>query len=408
MEIAIRDIEAFKVIFNRLVRRASRLKLPEPTFEILGTRSEKAVVYELDESISGEQTTREVGVEDVVVSDLRINNIEPIKLPGWKFIAYLEHSTKGAIAFTSPFFKGSIPDSVISTCRCDHCNLKITRSKTFVVQNEAGEFKQVGSSCLQDFIGHNSADQIAHQFEYFGSVYKVLSEYSDLERAGWHGGRGDKAYDLKTVVAKALFNIEKFGWVSKAKDLINCTYSKVLLTDEKDVPEIHFEDADKLIEFISTEITASERQNSQFLNNIVILAQCRFCTKKSLGIACAFLVAKNKLLSDRIRTEKRATLIEQSRYLGSPKERLSLEATVAHVAYFDTDFGTQTRTILHTDDNCVVVCNQLLVETKEVDYKQQAEVGQRVSFKGTVKEHKEYDQVKQTILLRPTNGKVLY
>ena len=79
---------------------------------------------------------------------------EPPRLKDWEFVAVLEHTDEGTVikrALGGP----EIPDEYRNIDKkCDHCGLSRVRLSTFVVRNtKTGEFKQVGSSCVKDFVG---------------------------------------------------------------------------------------------------------------------------------------------------------------------------------------------------------------------------------------------------------------
>ncbi|PZR79266.1 MAG: hypothetical protein DI537_41265 [Stutzerimonas stutzeri] len=87
-------------------------------------------------------------------------DVEPIKIDGWRFLARIDHAPEtGNILRAVPNtgvdidarFRNASPD-------CQHCNHKRLRRDTFVLHNEeTGEYKQVGSTCLADFLGHDAA-----------------------------------------------------------------------------------------------------------------------------------------------------------------------------------------------------------------------------------------------------------
>ncbi len=45
---------------------------------------------------------------------------------------------------------------------CDYCKKDwIVRRDTYIVKNDKGEIRQIGSNCLSDFLGHPNPTRIA-------------------------------------------------------------------------------------------------------------------------------------------------------------------------------------------------------------------------------------------------------
>jgi len=83
-------------------------------------------------------------------------------------------------------------------------------------------------------------------------------------------------------------------------------------------------------------------------------------------------------------------------YVGQVKERLSFEATVVRTSGFETQFGwTAVTTMVDTEGHCLVVFSGAFMPS----------VGEKLVFKATVKDHKEYEETEQTILQRVTLDK---
>ena len=91
---------------------------------------------------------------------------------------------------------------------CDHCNVNRYRRDTFVVHNdETKEFKQIGSTCLKDFFGHDPA-KIAKMAELLGYAY-------ECGKAGEHFVGGDLRYiELQSYLEHTAAMVRKHGWIS--------------------------------------------------------------------------------------------------------------------------------------------------------------------------------------------------
>lgn len=103
---------------------------------------------------------------------------------------------------------------------CDHCRTRRYRTETFVVRRdivlggiEAGPiYKQVGRSCLRDFLGYPSVDTIIF------SVLAYLESLKDMEETMGGGNYGvNLLYPLSFVLGLTWDAIADYGWVSRAK-----------------------------------------------------------------------------------------------------------------------------------------------------------------------------------------------
>lgn len=81
-----------------------------------------------------------------------------IRYEGWEFVASLEHPKDGAaIVYRSPTSEFEVPEHYRSAANhCDHCGTIRYRNHTYVVRHADGQHKQIGSTCLRDFLGHDA------------------------------------------------------------------------------------------------------------------------------------------------------------------------------------------------------------------------------------------------------------
>jgi hypothetical protein len=82
---------------------------------------------------------------------------EPPRLEGWEVVGRLDHDDGGSgrLSFAGPgiergAWSGAEP-------WCEHCGLLRRRTVTYLVRDGSGEVRQIGSSCLRDYTGHDLA-----------------------------------------------------------------------------------------------------------------------------------------------------------------------------------------------------------------------------------------------------------
>lgn len=140
------------------------------------------------------------------------------KLAGWEFAAVLEADaeTGKMIIRKLPSFKRALPTQY-RTCEqgCDHCQTNRWRKLTYVVAHDDGGFKQVGSTCLGDFLGTKSPHSLAFQAEYWLNINDLVANCRNMEGGG--GGSHEVLVGMDDFVARAFAVVRTLGWMGKGK-----------------------------------------------------------------------------------------------------------------------------------------------------------------------------------------------
>lgn len=119
---------------------------------------------------------------------------------GWEFVASLDDTGNGMIVRSRPGAEldGWRPEAQ----RCDHCGKYRARNETYVVRNtETGELMQVGSSCMQNFLGIRPSGLWAVGFD------PLAEEQDDTDDLGgsWGGASmRDEMHNTRQIIAAAL------------------------------------------------------------------------------------------------------------------------------------------------------------------------------------------------------------
>lgn len=105
--------------------------------------------------------------------------VPEIKIAGWEFLAKIDHLPDTGNILRK-LCSEELPEKYRNTDpHCDHCRTNRRRNETFVLRNmETLEFKQVGSTCLKDFTGHEDADKLAK----LAALSVNLSELVNMSR----------------------------------------------------------------------------------------------------------------------------------------------------------------------------------------------------------------------------------
>ncbi len=142
------------------------------------------------------------------------------RLAGWTFLATLDHmevdGETANLLRVVPGFEGRLPEAfrTADATNCDHCHKRITtRKNTFIVRSEeTGEFKQVGRTCTQAFLGGLDPHDVAKMLEYLQLAFAV----GDGE-GGFGGATGEGGFGFTTFLATVNAVIRRHGWLSRGK-----------------------------------------------------------------------------------------------------------------------------------------------------------------------------------------------
>ena len=386
MKYSIRRLASFETLFSRLTKKAVKLGLPAPTYTVLGERQETVNVHEIHDGES-----RLVGTAQVVVHDLEILGLDPVKLPGWNFAARVETTPAGNLLFGVQGLE--IPTRFsTSGCTCDHCNFTRNRIYTYLVLHaETGEWKQVGSTCIADFLGGNSAEALAAAFAFYADVFTDMDAF---QRAESNGEGCTAAFSLRTTLAQSIELSSQFGWLSRSKAYDQggtATADRVLtLPRNSPVSDESLERADEAIAYFAS--LPQSAQLDGLTRNAHIISNAGYCSEHSFGLACALHVCYRVAVGKKDREARMEWQREHGQYIGTPGKRIKgLIATIKRVFHYESEWGTTCKTIMEDDSGNVLVGKDL------------GDEGDRIQFTATVKEHTEYNGIKQTVVLRAAN-----
>lgn len=346
--------------------------------------------------------------EIVKFIDIEVEGMAAVN--GWRFAATLDFTDKGNI------IKGveglEIPERYY-TCVpwCEHCQTRRGRSSSFIVFNEeTGEFKQVGRSCLRDFTGGLSAEGVA-QFESFFKECEEASERFDL------GSFGKSYFEVKQFMVIAAEMIRLYGYAkrdpenlstaSRAEELYRVENGMRLGICREEIMA-HYDEAKgrgfdsdcsesvKLAEIVIKWICENERDDNYF-HNLKVACSLEYCDSGKLGLLVSAFPAYNRELEyedeRRAREAQEAEARAKSSWLGRVGDKVSFEvADFCVISSWETQWGT------------TAVYKFVDKEGHEATWKttnwvnDRRIVGARIS--GKVKELKEYRGIKQTELTR--------
>jgi hypothetical protein len=332
----------------------------------------------------------EEGKDGEVFSMVKITlNHPPLSVEGWDFVAAVDEAGDKDNLVTRVLpgqeLQGYRPESMV----CDHCGRNRFRKATYLLRNETGEYKQVGSSCLESFLGVKPKALWTLEYD--------LEETSRIDDGTRISGGADSFVPLETTVAIALAvsnngkeytsstNAMNFGTDSTASlvkiELFGAKPTKIDYTP-------YLEQAKTVIKDTKFE------GDNDYVTNMRAIMSGEKLKSKHIGYATSVVSAyRRQVDGEATRAAKPANAVG---YLGAKGEKIKdIDATITFVDYWDNDYtgGKDTMIIMRTPDN------------KEIKWKasgyKEYEAGNKVRISSaTIKDQAVYRENEQTIILR--------
>jgi len=389
-------LEALEGALKKLGKKAVKLGCVPPSFRVVAER-----MVDVSEDRKYPQM--------VAYSDLEITYEILAVAGGWKFLASIETVDRvDGVArnrVNGPGLDEQVAKGYITMeQKCDHCGHNRKRNQTYIVQNEAGEVKQIGSSCLRDYMGVDPAAAVAGLS--FDAAIKSIGEDEEV----WgRGSNAPRVMPLDEFAAATLSLVSKNGFVNaQAAELGNQVKtgndvvtllldnnpkladwrSKMAPTDE------HKVQAAAVLQRLTDRILPSYRANpaalDQFSFKFGILLNKGFVGVKDAQLAAAAIYFE----SGKVAKENAGGEVKNEWLPGAAVgSKVEVKATISMVKGLETAFGYSTLVKFVTDDGFPVT-------TFYSGNAQEFNAGSKVTVKGTVKRLEDGKFGKQTLLTR--------
>jgi hypothetical protein len=378
--------------FIKLNKRASKLGLDNITWMWGKARVEKrSVLYQNPEY----QDLPPVFVErDIMVLPIAIAGPLEVKFDGWEFIATLQHLATGENVIRPISNEIEIPTQYRdSGSACEHCNINRYRKDTYLLHHHDNGIKQVGSTCIKDFLGGNSPEHIVNKANF---ISEVLSFMDGMEK---YNVSGEYGYYINDFLATTVACINKFGWLSKSKaEMDGGKPTANIVIDNLNPPRnapfksINISDDDIKMAKLAAEwcenLSDDDVAPSDYLHNIRAIVRSGMVDNKTAGYAASIIAAYKRSV------QEKETKNTTSGYVGVIKHRDVFNLTVKRYNVFDGNYGYSHQYIFDDQDGNVFCWY--------ATSKQDLEIGNTYNIKGTIKKHSEYNGVKQTTITRCT------
>ena len=364
------NLPAVQEKLDKLARDAERYNLPAPRYEVLGTEVENGETY----------------VTIQLTADPKVG------FEGWLPVGVMEFRTSESP--TVQMWPGQELDTATIesiTTACDLCEKNSYRIRIYIFRNEAGEIKQVGSTCVKLFFGVDPA--------------KLLNAFRMLEEAA--GAQpGKKAVEMgyladMLTIAAAL--IRTRGYTSRRKayesgvdttrDLTARIYRPWSKQDDQLRRSTSITQEDRELAEKAIAYTKTIDANGSYEYNLRTLAEKDLIeVAKDLGYAVSIIPFYTRKMEAAAKRTGRKVYRYASGYEGEVKERIKTNVKVEFTKLIETDFGITTMVKMKS-----AAGRQLIWwATNSPD----VAAGERYELLGSVKKHGEYNGIPQTIMTR--------
>ncbi|HEY8721868.1 hypothetical protein [Pengzhenrongella sp.] len=389
------------ILADRLPEAVARIEAANKKLARAGI--EERFTYTTEEYLK-KRTTTEFGIKtDTYELRTKLELNEPsFSYGGWTFVAALDETENGFIARTAPgqSLDGWRPDAQ----GCDHCGTKRHRKATYILTNTHGDRKQIGSNCLEPFLGVEVKGLWA-----LGYDFEDLSDLeSDPDGREPRGG-GQSPIPTRDLIALGLAVSEggakfvsrahadewnKASTMSSVSDLL---YGKAKTREEamareeiRDRAQGYLTDGtvDAVLASVQTVDT-----DSDYGYNLQTATAGEWVSPRHAAIAVSAISVWRR---GQERAVAKAAIAPG--FIGAEKDKIAgVTATVTKVIYTDNPFdyngGVNTLVLFRTEDNHVV--KWFASGRKEY------ELGDTGTFTGgTVKAQETYEGVDQTVVTR--------
>lgn len=313
---------------------------------------------------------------------------------GWALMATLDWDQEaGLITRTVPGID-TLDRSTLREGWCDHCQSKRHRKNTYLVGNaDTGEQRQVGSTCIKDFLGWKA-----------NPVFLATEDLEEELGLGSLGG-GPRSYDTLTVLAAAWAVIKRNGYV-RANDY-NDKPTRDAVTDLIDPPNNwhareearayrpYIEDATEQAVKIRDWVLSDEFTGTgEYVQNLKAVAGAEYVTARNFGLLVsapqAWAKAQERSL---IRQRERAEI--RNEYYGEIGQKIEIKVRVKAVAAGRFNgWGTPAIYTLIDADGYLF---KWFSSGWDLGEEPSDEV---ITLRGTIKDHNEWRDRKETVLTR--------
>jgi len=377
-----RKLQDFQKYVEKLNRKAKKYNFPPIAWKIEKEfHGVTSFIYEENLKYVNEDYV-EIEINDIKI---KIGNYYLAGIVESVGLDKLENGYKHVITFKRIPTDDVIPDFNIQEKHkennCDHCGIDRFRTKTFILYSKKENmFKQVGSTCLNDYIGLKTAMEYA---EYLACIVYIKDNFNDdLEKF-----YDDNLAVLNFIVFRAKSIIDKEGRFVSKKEAFErnmprmSTAAKVI--DKEVKINLSKEEIEKMESEVLNIIDTIKNINptNDFEKSIKALCDSVYIFRNNIGLACAAV---------KYYIDLKCNTNNKSQWVGNIKNKIESKMFLEKISSFGGCYGEIFIYKFIDGDGNIFIWKTSDKNIEKGWY----------NIKGTIKEHKEYKSEKQTILTR--------
>lgn len=354
----------------------------------------------------------------------------------WIILGVIDHINGVVKAAPEQQIPTNLLPSDLHSNVCDHCKIERVRNKTVYIKNlNNGEIKCVGGSCIKYYLGYNYNFILKYleQLSIFTNLYNTNNNYKDYGFGGYSSRYIGESIPVIDIVKYFSWFVKNNGYLSKkAANTINeenpennaiSTSQKVSTkvryvntppyrNMSKDEYELYLIEIDNYYKAVSSEDDSFYKEfidfvefnymDNNFLYNAYIFIKNGFINTDNIEYivsACSMLQGKKSYLEYKNNKDNQKT--NPIDYVGVVGEKMKLEnLTVKKISGYESQYGyVNIFTLEDENGNSFVKFGELNPKFL-IDGTTEVKEGSKVSFIAEIKEHREFNGKKQTVLGR--------
>nr|DAF57457.1 MAG TPA: hypothetical protein [Myoviridae sp. ctqfO1] len=271
------------------------------------------------------------------------------------------------------------------TSHCDHCGKERNRKKFLILKNiSTGEIVQIGMACVKDYLNNVETD--------LNKMMKWMDEVDEVSRYDYQDFipmLGKNYYDVKNFLTIAHSVIKEKGYISTSdaaeykKDSTKTECARIYWKEAS-----KYENNKEIVEDMIAWWISKNDEDNAFWNNVTSILKDGYASDKELGYIAFIPSAYAKHLANSISyTDKFANI--------NIGDKVEVSVTLKRKTAFATQYGTS---VFYQFADANGICYVWKTTPREALEELDAET--EITLKGTVKEFREYNGTKQTVLTR--------
>ena len=371
--------------------------------------------YKFEEIGEEFETTKDENGKEITTRFVLVDVEGTAIINDWEYVASIDKTENGNI-IDKALVDIEVPRRYwTSSLYCEHCNTHRARSHAYLVHNtKTGEFKQIGRQCLAEYTHGLSAEYVAAFMELKRVCEEAEESYDGCGHSGWK-----MWYKSEEVLSLTFGAVRSFGYApssepdstkQKVCEYITCIRKdyhrdmrkyfwkiedemkahNISMTNEKDL-----EEARKALAWLK-----DQEEKSDYMHNLKTAIGDQTEAGR-LGLLISLVPTYCKAIERELQIKEREAAKEQekkvAKHVGNVGDRITFTiASCGVLTAWHNDFGGYYGGYVYlyklTDKKGNVYIWKTSTDLEE------SCIGKEI--KGTIKEHGEFNGVKQNVITR--------